>query len=249
MAGWDDAPHLTDEMKSDLLLSIPPYQREARSKGRPMLGVGAIYPIAEEDITCRPFEIPKTWGRTFGFDVGWQYTAAVWGAYDREGDIVYLYSEYKRGNVEPPIHAAALRTRGSWIPGVIDPASAGSSQVDGRKLITIYRDEMKLDIRAANNAVAAGIEAVWYRLTTGRLLVFNTLVNWLGEFRTYHRDEDGDIVKSNDHLMDATRYLVMSGLQYGISEEQANQLIRAPRDRYGRPLSAQRIVGDPSVGY
>jgi hypothetical protein len=37
------------------------------------------------------------------------------------------------------------------------------------------------------------------------------LVNWLGEFRVYRRDEKGHIVKQNDHLMDATRYFIVSG--------------------------------------
>ena len=37
------------------------------------------------------------------------------------------------------------------------------------------------------------------------------LHNWRSEFRKYHRDEKGKIVKANDHLMDATRYLIVSG--------------------------------------
>jgi len=39
------------------------------------------------------------------------------------------------------------------------------------------------------------------------------LTNWLREFRRYHRDDRGagKIVKRDDHLMDATRYLVVSG--------------------------------------
>jgi hypothetical protein len=32
------------------------------------------------------------------------------------------------------------------------------------------------------------------------------------EYRLYRRDEKGRIVKANDHLMDATRYAVRSGL-------------------------------------
>ena len=41
--------------------------------------------------------------------------------------------------------------------------------------------------------------------------MFRSLGNWLSEFRLYQRDRDGKIVKQNDHLMDATRYLIMSG--------------------------------------
>ena len=42
--------------------------------------------------------------------------------------------------------------------------------------------------------------------------------NWLSEFRLYRRDEKGNVVKENDHLMDATRYLVVSGLQVATTE-------------------------------
>ena len=58
----------------------------------------------------------------------------------------------------------------------------------------------------------SGIYEVWQRMSSGRLKVFKSLGNWLSEFRLYRRDEKGRIVKENDHLMDATRYLVMSGI-------------------------------------
>jgi hypothetical protein len=40
-----------------------------------------------------------------------------------------------------------------------------------------------------------------------------SLSNWFREFRKYHRDDKGSgkIVKRDDHLMDATRYLIVSG--------------------------------------
>jgi hypothetical protein len=37
-------------------------------------------------------------------------------------------------------------------------------------------------------------------------------VNWLSEFRLYRRNEKGAVVKENDHLMDATRYLIRTGM-------------------------------------
>ena len=48
-------------------------------------------------------------------------------------------------------------------------------------------------------------------MTTGKLKVFRSLGNFLSEFRLYRRDEDGKVVKDRDHLMDAMRYLLMSG--------------------------------------
>ena len=49
-------------------------------------------------------------------------------------------------------------------------------------------------------------------------LFLNSLQNWLSEFRIYRRDEKGRIVKQSDHLMDATRYLILSGLQVACRE-------------------------------
>jgi len=201
-ATWDDCPHLSDEDKQELWDSIPPYQRDARSKGIPQLGSGAIYPVPESEIQCQPFDIPPYWPRVYGLDVGWQRTAAVWGAYDRESDVIYLYSEHYRGQAEPSIHADAIKARGEWIPGVIDPAANGRSQKDGQQLLSNYLD-LGLDVVKADNSVEAGIQAKVQRLSSGRLKIFTTLTNWLSEFRLYRRDDQGRVVKENDHLMDA----------------------------------------------
>lgn len=210
-ATWDDAPHLTEEAKAELLSEIPPHLRDARTKGIPTLGSGAIYPVPESEIVCDPIEIPDHWPRAYGFDVGWNRTAAIWGAVDREAQTTYLYAEHYRGQAEPAVHAEAIRARGKWIPGVIDPASRGRGQKDGAQLLQDYLD-LGLDISLAVNAVEAGLYAVWQRLSGGRLKVFKSCGNWLDEYRLYRRDENGKIVKEHDHLMDATRYLIVSGL-------------------------------------
>ncbi len=211
-ATWDDVPHLTAEQKAELWASIPPYQRDARSKGIPQLGSGAIYPVPESDIVCDPFDMPVYWPRGYGMDVGWNRTAVVWGAHDRDTDVVYLWSEHYRGQAEPSIHAAAIRARGEWMQGAIDPASRGRGQKDGEQLMENYI-ELGLSLSKAENGVEAGLFDVWQRLSTGRLKVFRTLQNWLAEYRLYRRDDKGAVVKTNDHLMDATRYFVVSGLQ------------------------------------
>jgi Terminase RNaseH-like domain len=207
MAGWDDVPHLGEKEKATLYASIPPYQRDARSKGIPQLGSGAIYPVPESEITVPDFAIPSHWPRGYGMDVGWKKTAAIFVALDRDGDVLYLYSEHYRGEVEPAVHAAAIKARGSWIPGRIDPASRGRGQRDGEQLLRDYQS-LGLDVMPAINAVESGIHKVWMRLSTGRIKVFASCQSWLSEFRIYRRDEKGHIVKENDHLMDCTRYLV-----------------------------------------
>ena len=131
---------------------------------------------------------------------------------DPASGVVYLYSEHYQGQGEPASHAQAIRARGVWILGVIDPACLGSSQFDGRTLMEIYR-KLGLHLGPAENAVEAGITEVWNLLVSGQLKVMASLTNWFREFRKYHRDDKGSgkIVKRDDHLMDATRYLIVSG--------------------------------------
>ena len=235
MATWDDAPHLDDEEKKTLWDSIPPYQRDARTKGIPQLGSGAIYPVPESEILVDPFEIPEYWPRVYALDVGWNKTAAIWAAIDRNSQTAYLYSEHYQGQAEPPVHAAAIRARGEWIPGVIDPAARGRGQKDGQRLYENYLD-LGLDLTKADNSVEAGIYAVWERLSGGGIKVFRTLNSWLSEYRIYRRDEKGVIVKSNDHLMDATRYLIMSGLDIA-SEPPFDDFDEYRRDEGRNPIT------------
>lgn len=212
MAGWESAAHLSEETKRDLIGSYPVHERDARTRGIPQLGSGAIYPIPESEITVDPFEIPPYYRRSYGMDVGWNRTAVIWSALDTQTDTLYLYSEYYRGNEEPSVHAQAIRARGLWIPGVIDPAARGRSQSDGQQLLASYRD-LGLNLTVADNGVESGIFEVYRRLSEGRLKVFRTNQNWLMEYRTYQRDKKGAIQKRADHLMDATRYDVRSGIE------------------------------------
>lgn len=208
MCGWDDVPHLTAEAKAKLFAKLAPHQRDARTKGVPSLGAGAIYPVSEDDIVCDDFKLPDHFKHGYGLDVGWNRTAAVWGGYDVESDTIYVYAEHYRGQAEPSIHADAIKGRGAWKPGAVDPAARGRAQKDGEQLLQTYQD-LGLDIITALNAVEAGIYEVWQRLSTGRLKIFRTCTNVLSEYRVYRRDEKGRIVKENDHAMDALRYLVM----------------------------------------
>lgn len=217
---WDEVPHLTEEVKKQLIEGMEPHLRDARTKGIPMMGAGQIYPVPESVWTCDPFELPDYWPRAYGMDVGWNRTAAVWGAWDRQADTVYIWSEHYMGQSPPAVHASAIDARGLWIRGAIDPAAAGSSQKDGSKLIEEYR-ALGLSLYEADNAVEAGIHAVYQRISRGGLKVFKTCRNLISELRIYRRDERGKVVKENDHACDALRYLILTGMRYAVT---------APRD-------------------
>ncbi len=254
-ATWDDAPHLSAKDKEEMLMAYPPHQRDARTKGIPALGSGAIYPVAESDFVIPAIDLPVHWRRGYALDVGWNRTAALFGAVDDDNDTIYFYSEHYRGQAEPSVHADAIRARGDWMHGVIDPASHGRGQSDGKQLFDMYVD-LGLKITNAANGVETGIFEFYQRLSSGRIKVFNTCVNFLNEYRLYRRDENGKIVKENDHLMDCGRYFVVSGINVAQfspawiaktwpKQAQTTQFIYDP---FAKDRVQQEVGGHPQTG-
>ena len=71
-AAWQDTPHISAEAAATMLASFLPNERDARTKGIPSLGAGAIYPVAESDFVCEPFKLPAWYEYCFALDVGWK---------------------------------------------------------------------------------------------------------------------------------------------------------------------------------
>ena len=216
---WDDAPHLDKDARAQLLLSIPEYQRDMRTKGIPLMGTGMIYPIAEERVKVDPFKIPDYYLQLVGIDFGIDHPfAAVWGAYDPDADIIYVTREYQERGVTPPIHCAAIKAGGRDIPVTYPHDGDNTEKGSGDSLITLYRDELhiigKYSLRETGNKVEPGIMALYDRMQSGRFKVFSTCQEWFKEFRRYHR-KDGKVVKQDDDVMDATRYMAGMIVDYG----------------------------------
>ncbi len=215
MIGHDDAPHLnppviTKEEREELFADMLEHERVARETGRPSLGAGAIYPIAEDSLFIDPIQIPDWWEYGYALDPGWNVTAALLGARNPDTDQHYLVAEYYGQRDQPVVHAAGIKAMLPWpkLIGQIDPAGDNvGNQKDGTKMKEEYEDQ-GLELGKANNAVHAGLRHVLVLMQTGRLKVFSTLTYFRKELRLYRRDEKGKIVKQNDHLMDSMRYLL-----------------------------------------
>ena len=187
-----------------------------RSKGIPVFGSGLVFPNVEDQIRCEPFAIPEYWPRVCGIDFGWDHpTAAVWLAWDRDSDIVYVYDCYRQSSATPVIHASAIKERGAWIPVVWPHDGSQHDKGSGQSLADIYRKQgvKMLHTHFKNPAgditIEPGIMEMLQRMETGRFKVFNYLNDWYEEIRMYHR-KDGKIVKNLDDLMSATRYATQS---------------------------------------
>ena len=210
--GWDDVPHITPAMIRELWRGTPRHLRRARRYGEPVLGVGRVYEVDPEDLVEDPFRIPDEWRRVFCIDPGWNRTAALWAAVDDLSGTVHLYSEYYESHKKTFVHAAAVLARGSWIPGLIDPAAIGTLK-DGENYMSLYAAN-GVNLSPAENALESGIASVTDLMTTGRLKISRSCRNLVREMGLYKRDDKGKIPKGqDDHLLDCMRYIVTSGMQ------------------------------------
>lgn len=225
-ASWDDTNHLSDNEKNLLRKSLRPHEIEAREKGIPSLGSGKIYPIKEEDLKVDPFKIPDNFKLCFGMDFGWSNpTAIVWAAIDPSTGVVYIYDSYSVTEKSPAEHSIIIKEKGAKIPGVCDPAGSMSLQNNGLNLIDLYANA-GIYLTKADNSVEAGIMHCYELMKEGKVKVFSNLEPWWQEFRLYRRNEKGQIVKKDDHLMDATRYLIVSGISMSKSNNSDSFLIK-----------------------
>ena len=213
----DDVLHIAPEERQRIIDSYPAHERDARIRGIPMLGSGAIFPIADEDIMCDPFDmeqVPFFWMELAALDFGWDHpTAAVKALYNPQDDIIYITNVYKRREATPLQHAAALKPWGK-LPFAWPHDGLQHDKGSGTPLKEIYRNQglnmlpENARFEDGSNGVEAGIAEMLMRMETGRLRVFRHLNEWFEEKRMYHRRE-GKIWKEFDDLMAATRYLIM----------------------------------------
>jgi phage terminase large subunit-like protein len=223
-ATWDDAPHLSKEQKDELLSRYRAHERDARTKGIPMLGEGAVFTVSDEDIMVEAFPIPRHFARIKGCDFGIDHPAAgVELAYDRDQDIVYVIDCYKKAGELAPYHAAWFNKSNKWVPvawphdGLNREKKGGSTIADGyrahgvnmlKKSARYPRVKGEEKDKGGPQPVEPIIEMVMERMVTGRFKVFSHLAAWMEEKRSYHR-KDGKLSTSRDDILKATFYAVM----------------------------------------
>ncbi|EIZ8936132.1 terminase family protein [Salmonella enterica] len=148
-ATWDDAKHLTEDAKAELLAGYPEYQRDMRSKGIPVLGSGAIYPYDEteidgsitvEHILDNAYAYKLLWCCDFGYSSNAEADPSVLMllAYHQETDTIYTVSEWNskqdcftNRNAHLPEHMASIikASRFPYAPLLVP--HDGKRQVEG----------------------------------------------------------------------------------------------------------------------
>ncbi len=250
----EDAQHIPVEERARIISRYPPHEREARSKGIPILGEGRVFQVEEELLIEDPPRIPPYWARIVGLDLGYDHpTAAVWVAWDRDADVMHIYDVYRQSKAPIAVHAAAIKGRGSWIPVAWPHDAYRHEQGSGDELARQYREHgVKMLPKHATFpdggfGLEARVQGLLDYMVTGRLKVSAHLTQWWDEFRLYHR-KNGRIVAERDDLMSATGIAFMM-LRSARTQERIQLPSRVPDYDPLNPFGPEAVVLDPTHRY
>jgi phage terminase large subunit-like protein len=214
----EDALHYTPEQRKAIIASYPAHERDARTKGIPMLGEGRVFPYPDSAILEDPLTyIPEHWVKLWGIDFGIAHPfAAVLILWDKDNDVIHVHHAIKFSDGLPINHAAAMRPIGAAVPVAWPHDGNNREKGSGESLSKAYRkDPCNLLLLPQHStfpeggySLEAGVMELQQRMTTGRLKVAAHLASWINEFQMYHR-KDGLIVAVNDDLLSATRQAMM----------------------------------------
>jgi hypothetical protein len=204
----DNRDNLPGDYIADILDVLPEKQKARFRDGLWVKAEGVIYDKFDETMIIKAADLPEHFdryaaGQDFGLNI--TFVKIAW-----LGDVVYVIADYGAFNMTTQSFNEELTARG-WLdsnggfgfPVYCDPAGGERIQeiTGGKK---------------ANNSVDSGIDYINAKIERRQFFVSERCTGVLSEIWDYCRNEAGEIVKVNDHYLDALRYAIFSDVQQGI---------------------------------
>lgn len=220
----DENPHLNQISKERILSGLTEEERAARKSGKFIHFQGLVYEEFEESkhvVETVSREQLKGQDIRVGIDPGIETTAVVFCAFDRDNAMLVFDELYLHGNdAVPEVAAHRIKTVcKAW--GVkpsyymIDPSARNRSLVNAEQVSGAYY-RAGIMTHPGQNALEAGVFEMKRRLQHDptALVVSGKCRHWLWECKRYRQQPrtDGEfgVIRKDNHLMDATRYVAMS---------------------------------------
>lgn len=191
--------------------------------GTPVIATG------DRDIVCDPIDIPPDWPRVYALSIAQDRVSVVWGAHSKQEDTVYIYAEYAATRNDLAVHAAAIRDRAEWVPGVFAPKANGRDLAEGAAIVERL-EKLKLSITASLAEPDAALETALQRIAANRLRVFRTLSGLIAQVRVLRRDDKGKLSEGAE-LMAATALLCTAGLDAATTQPKKDRFRRSSSGR------------------
>ena len=205
---FDNLENLPEDYIADILDVLPEKQKARFRDGLWVKAEGVIYEKFDESMIVNAVDLPQQFDRyAAGQDFGLNITFVKIGWI---GDVIYVIGDYGAFNMTTKSFNDELTARGllecpdsMGIPVYCDPAGGERIQ------------EITGGVKA-NNSVDSGIDYINAKIERNQFYVCSHCTGVLSEIWDYCRDEGGEIVKANDHYLDALRYAVFSDAQHGV---------------------------------
>jgi PBSX family phage terminase large subunit len=204
----DNRDNLLEDYISDILDVLPEKQKARFRDGLWVKAEGVIYEKFDESMILKVDELPEHFdsyagGQDFGLNI--TFVKIAW-----LGEVIYVFADYGAFNMTTKSFNAEVTDRGYYddtdgfgLPVYCDPAGGERIQ------------EITGGVKA-NNSVESGIDFINAKIERHQFFVCENCTGVLSEIWDYCRDEAGEIVKVNDHFMDALRYAIFSDVQHGV---------------------------------
>lgn len=211
-----EAEHFSADEKAKRLAGYKSYERDARARGIPLLGSGAIYLTPETSVIEPPLEyIPAHWAKLWGVDFGIEHPfAAALGLWDRDNDVIHIHHTIRMSDTVPLLHAEAMKRIAAAVPVAWPHDGTQREKGSGEPIADNYRKCGLLMLpehstwAGGGYSLEAGVQDWDEREKTGRLKFAAHLSELLEERRFYHR-KDGQIVKVRDDILSAVKKILM----------------------------------------
>jgi phage terminase large subunit-like protein len=212
----EDALHIKPEDRQKIIDGYLPHEREARVRGIPLLGSGAILNMPESAV-IEPaiMQVPVYWRKIWGIDygIGHPFGAALI-LWDTDADIIHVHHAFRMPDAMPINHASAMKPVGADVPVAWPKDGTQREKSSGTALQEFYgREGLKMLHEHAtwpdgSDSTEAGVLEIQEREKNGKIKYASHLVELLEERRFYHR-KDGQIVKIKDDILSAVRVAIM----------------------------------------
>lgn len=217
----DDNPAISKVEKKRVLDGLSKEEREAREHGKFVYFEGLVYPEWNDSFIVDPPEkdFVKDKHIVVGIDPGLRYSAAIWGAFDNENDLL-LFEEVKLEGATVEVMCDVIREKNEqWgiEPDmyIIDPSARNRSLTTAEAVESVYARNGIYAVHGQSD-LEAGCFTVKRRLQNRSILVSRNLHQFIWEIERYRIDtrsktnEKFAVIQKDNHLLDAWRYLVMS---------------------------------------
>lgn len=234
----DDNPHLNQVAKERLLEGLTEEERKARKEGRFVHFAGMVFPEFTDDRhVCAPPD-PRTIRQqsiVVGIDPGIRWTGISFLAFDDENYALVFDELYLKQQTVPQVADAIKDRLQVW--GVepdfyiIDPSARNRTQINADAVEAEFQRHGIYAVHGQNDR-ESGILTIKRRLQSDppSLLVSTACKELIYEFGRYRIDPKAalkdqsafEVVKVDDHVLDATRYALMSR-SWGVMKGEASR--------------------------